>query len=268
MSPLSCRSSEEGISWWWLVVVAVAVASDALTEDRASGAKGKWMERKGAAVGEAEGRRRASSSLSPPPTPPSSVYPSLSPYTARRRAEQRRASVAFLGKPQLCRRRRGGRPLKRHRHDGHGLPVSLRLLPTADLARLLCRSPRRLAALHRPPFQSVQIQAGALSAAVPLLAAAPLLHQRRPHTSQSSKRTMPHTSSSIPGMHLRPRRRRRFSVLLSEDEEEEREEREGIKVFISYVQLICVSHCFFFNFWGSHCHVNAMWDVDLVKGAT
>lgn len=79
MSPSSCRSSEEGISWWWLVVVAVAAASDTLTEDRASGAKGKWMERKGAAVGGAEGRRRASSSLSPPPTPPSSVYPSLSP---------------------------------------------------------------------------------------------------------------------------------------------------------------------------------------------
>lgn len=72
------------------------------------------------------------------------------PYTARRRAEQRRASVAFLGKPQLCRRRRGGRPLQRHRHDGHGLPVSLRLLPTADLARLLCRSPRRLAARPSP----------------------------------------------------------------------------------------------------------------------
>lgn len=101
-------------------------------------------------MGGAEGRRRASSSLSPPPTPPSSVYPSLSPYTARRRAEQRRASIAFLGKPQLCRRRRGGRPLQRHRHDGHGLPVSLRLLPTADLARLLCRSPRRLAARPLP----------------------------------------------------------------------------------------------------------------------
>lgn len=100
--------------------------------------------------GRSRGAAAASSSLSPPPTPPSSVYPSLSPYTARRRAEQRRASVAFLGKPQLCRRRRGGRPLQRHRHDGHGLPVSLRLLPTADLARLLCRSPRRLAARPSP----------------------------------------------------------------------------------------------------------------------
>lgn len=212
-------------------------------------------------MGGAEGRRRASSSFSPPPTPPSSVYPSLSPYTARRRAEQRWASVAFLGKPQLCRRRRGGRPPQRHRHDGHGLPVSPRLLPTADLARLLCHSPRRLAARPSPALPVRANPGWRPLRCRPSSAAAPAPPSA--HTSQSSKRTMPHTSLSIPGMHLRPRRRRRFSVLLSEDEEEEREEREGIKVFISYVQLICVSHCFFFYFWGSHCYVNAMWDVDL-----
>lgn len=147
--------------------------------------------------------------------------------------------------PLLCRRRRGGRPLQRHRHDGHGLPVSLRLLPTADLARLLCHSPRRLAARPSPALP-VRANPGwrplrcrpssRCSPPAPPTSATHLAKLKEDHA---------HTSSSIPGMHLRPRRRRRFSVLLSEDEEEEREEREGIKVFISYVQLIYVSHCFF-----------------------